>query len=96
MNRQGDTQPRAGRYHAYNAVLRHHFGKPRAAMTLAELEAVVGWLERNRLADYLHLLDNDPRYRFSATQRGHAVPPVTRRSSPVARMPTTRASGVKQ
>ena len=48
-------------------------------MTVAELEAVIGWLERNRLADYLHLLDNDPRYRFSANQRGHNIPPAARR-----------------
>ena len=48
-------------------------------MTLAELEAVVGWLERHRLADYLHLLDNDPRYRFSAAHRGHWQPPAARR-----------------
>ena len=28
-------------------------------MTLAELEAALAWLERNRLADFLHLLDGD-------------------------------------
>jgi hypothetical protein len=43
-------------------------------MTLAELEAVVGWLERNRLSDHLALLDRDPHYRFSAASRGHVIP----------------------
>ena len=80
-DRYPDTRRRGGSYHAYNAILRHHFGKSRAAMTVAELEAVIGWLERNRLADYLHLLDNDPHYRFSANQRGHSIPPVARRSA---------------
>lgn len=69
----GGRRRQGSGYHAYNAVLRNHFGKPRAQMTLAELEAVVGWLERHRLADHLNLLDNDPRYRFSAARRGHRI-----------------------
>jgi hypothetical protein len=47
-------------------------------MTLAELEAAVGWLERNRLADQLHLLDGDPRYAWIARKRGEWKPPVGR------------------
>jgi hypothetical protein len=70
----------AGDYHAYNAILRNRFGKPRAEMTLADLEAVVGWLERNRLSDHFDLLDGDQHYRFSAARRGHAIPRTARRS----------------
>ena len=59
-----------GRYHGYNAVLKRATGgKSRAEMTLAELEAAVSWLERNRLSDHLHLLDGDMRYAWSARQR---------------------------
>ncbi|WP_198383621.1 DEAD/DEAH box helicase family protein [Roseomonas sp. KE2513] len=69
----------AGLYHRYNAALKRVTGdKARAAMTLAELEAAVGWLERNRLADHLHLLDDDPRYAWSARKRGEWKPPVGR------------------
>ncbi|MBV9747446.1 MAG: hypothetical protein JO157_01410 [Acetobacteraceae bacterium] len=51
-------------------------------MGLAELEAAAAWLERNRLADHLHLLDGDPRYAWQARQarrRGEWAPPVGRR-----------------
>ena len=59
-----------GRYHGYNAVLKRvSGGKRRAEMTLAELEAAVSWLERNRLSDHLHTLDGDMRYAWSARQR---------------------------
>ncbi len=64
----------AGAYHAYNAILRNHFGKSRVQMSLIELEACVGWLERNRLFDHLVLLRNDYHYRFSALRRGHTIP----------------------
>jgi superfamily II DNA or RNA helicase len=70
----------ASEYHAYNAVLRNCFGKPRAEMTLSELEAVISWLERHRLSDYLHVLEEDQHYRFSAARRGHAIPRTGRRS----------------
>ncbi len=73
------VRPPSGGYHAYNAILRNYFGKPRAQMTLAELEAAVGWLERNRLSDYFHLLDGDQRYWFSASRRGHIIPRAARR-----------------
>jgi hypothetical protein len=56
-------------YHAYNAVLKRVLGKSRAEMSIAELEAAVGWLERNRLADHLSRLAGDPRYAWSARQR---------------------------
>ena len=68
-----------GLYHRYNAALKRATGnKSRARMTLAELEAAVGWLERNRLADHLHLLDDDPRYAWTARKRGEWKPPVGR------------------
>ena len=44
-------------------------GKGRAEMTLAELEAAVSWLERNRLSDHLHLLEGDMRYAWSVRRR---------------------------
>jgi superfamily II DNA or RNA helicase len=70
-------------YHAYNAVVKRIFGKSRAAMSLAELEAVVGWLERNRISDHLHLVEDDPQYRWSLAQRRADRPwrmPVGKRS----------------
>ena len=68
-----------GLYHRYNAVLKRRTGdKPRAEMGLQELEAAIGWLERNRLADHAHVLDGDPRYRWTLRQRGEWTPPVGR------------------
>ncbi|GJD51659.1 hypothetical protein OPKNFCMD_4414 [Methylobacterium crusticola] len=56
--------------HRYNAVLKRLFGnKGRAAMTAAELEAALAWLERNRLQDHLHLLDGDARYAWTLRRR---------------------------
>ncbi len=71
-----------GGYHRYNAALKRVLGKSRAEMTLPELEAAVGWLERNRLQDSLHLLDGDARYAWTARQRGEWRPPTgkTRRT----------------
>jgi hypothetical protein len=43
-------------YHAYNAVLKRLFGKARGVMTQAELEAEIGWLERNRIRSHLDLI----------------------------------------
>jgi hypothetical protein len=54
-------------------VLRKIFGKSRAEMTLDELEAVIGWLDRNRIGDHLHLLQDDPQYRWSAETRSGRV-----------------------
>ena len=56
-----------GRYQGFNVVLKRVTGgKGRAEMTLAELEAAVAWLERNRLSDHVELLDGDMRYAWSA------------------------------
>ena len=67
-----------GLYHRYNAVLKRTcVNKGRAEMTLAELEAAAAWLERNRLADHLHLLDGDSRYTWTLRQRtGEWKPPI--------------------
>ncbi|WP_207539566.1 DEAD/DEAH box helicase [Sabulicella rubraurantiaca] len=61
-----------GTYHRYNAVLKRVMGKGRGLMTLAELEATVGWLERNRLAEHLHLVEGDPRYAHRARRVNEA------------------------
>src|SRR5919202_1260619 len=59
-----------GVYHRYNAVLKRVLGnKGRAEMTLAELEAAVAWLERNRVFDHPHVLEGDPRYAWTVTVR---------------------------
>jgi hypothetical protein len=71
--------PKGQGYHRYNAVLKRVMGnKGRAEMTLAELEAAIGWLERNRLSDHLYLLEGDPRYAWTARQRSEWVPPIER------------------
>ncbi|WP_412759997.1 DEAD/DEAH box helicase [Methylobacterium guangdongense] len=68
--------PRGGNLaHRYNAVLKRVLGKGRATMTLPELEAALGWLERNRLSDHLDCLDGDARYAWSARQRRGRWPP---------------------
>ena len=60
-------------YHAYNAVLKRVLGKSRTEMTLAELEAALGWLERNRLSDHLPLIADDPQYRWSRSHRADRI-----------------------
>jgi hypothetical protein len=60
-------------YHAYNAVLKRVLGKARSDMGLAELEAAAGWLERNRISEHLHLLEEDPHYRWSSRRQGRAA-----------------------
>lgn len=68
-----------GLYHRYNAALKRvSGGKSRAQMTLAELEAASSWLERNRLSEHLHVLENDPHYAWTARKRGDWTPPVGR------------------
>ncbi len=80
-----------GLYHRYNAALKRVTGnKSRARMTLAELEAAIGWLERNRVSEHLHLLDDDPRYAWTARQRGEWRPPVGRPHKPAETQPKTR------
>ncbi|MCI0755392.1 DEAD/DEAH box helicase [Teichococcus vastitatis] len=65
-----------GLYHRYNAILKRVMGnKARAQMTLMELEASIGWLERNRLSDHLHLVADDPRYAWTARKRREWRPP---------------------
>jgi superfamily II DNA or RNA helicase len=59
----------AGAHHAYAAALKRVMGKGRAEMSLAELEATVAWLERNRISDHLHLLEGDARFTWIARQR---------------------------
>ena len=59
----------AGAHHAYSAALKRVMRKGRAAMSLAELEATIAWLERNRLSDHLHLLEEDAKYAWTARQR---------------------------
>jgi hypothetical protein len=71
----------AGLYHAYNAALKRALGgRSRGEMTLAELEAAVEWLGRNRLRDHLHLLEGDHRFgwRAAGRPRGEWRPPVGR------------------
>ncbi|AWN38445.1 DEAD/DEAH box helicase [Methylobacterium radiodurans] len=73
--------PRGGNLaHRYNAVLKRVTGKDRASMTLAELEAALAWLERNRLSDHAHLLDGDARYAWSVRQRRRGWSPAGRRA----------------
>ena len=66
---EADPGGRPVGYHAYNAVLKRVFGKPRAAMSLAELETLVAWLERNRVSGHLELIRDDHRYDWSARRR---------------------------
>ena len=69
----------AGLYHAYNAALKRALGgKGRGEMSLAELEAAVEWLGRNRLREHLHLLEDDHRFGWRARPRGQWQPPVGR------------------
>jgi hypothetical protein len=66
---QLDFGPHAN--HRYNAVLKRVTGRGRAEMGAAELEAALAWLERNRIADHLHMLEGDARYAWD-TRRGTA------------------------
>jgi superfamily II DNA or RNA helicase len=59
----------AGAHHAYSAALKRVMRKGRAEMSLAELEAAIAWLERNRISDHLHLLQGDAKYAWTARQR---------------------------
>ena len=69
----------AGLYHGYNAVLKRVMGnRSRGEMTIAELEVALGWLERHRLSDHVHLLEGDPRYAWSVRKRHGWTPPVGR------------------
>ncbi|HQT77585.1 MAG: restriction endonuclease subunit R [Rhodospirillales bacterium 20-64-7] len=68
-----------GLYHGYNAVLKRIMGnRSRGEMTIAELEASLGWLERHRLSDHLDLLQGDPKYAWTVRKRNGWAPPVGR------------------
>jgi hypothetical protein len=83
-----------GLYHRYNAVLKRMTGnKSRADMTLAELEAAIGWLERNRLSDHTTMLDGDARYDWTARKRTEWKPPVGRADG--GRGGVSRSSGAR-
>jgi hypothetical protein len=45
-------------------------------MSLAELEAAVEWLGRNRLHDHLNLLEGDHRFGWRARPHGNWKPPA--------------------
>jgi superfamily II DNA or RNA helicase len=68
-------------YHAYNAVLKRVFAKPRAEMAQAELEAVIVWLKHNRISGQVELIQGDHRYDWSARQRrtGRRAEPAEKR-----------------
>lgn len=67
---EGQAAAGAG-YHAYNAVLKRVLGgKARSEMSVEELEAAIGWMERNRLSDHVHLLEGDARFQWSAARQG--------------------------
>lgn len=68
-----------GLYHRANAILKRVTGnKTRAEMTAPELEAAIGWLERNRLAKHDAVLESDARYAWTTRQRREWRPPVGR------------------
>jgi hypothetical protein len=52
-------------------------------MTLAELEAAIEWLGRNRLSEHLPALGADHRFRWRVRQTGEWRPPVGRAGSGV-------------
>ncbi len=66
-------------------------------MTLAKLDTAVGWLERNRLSEQMHLLHDDPRHAWTARKRGawggssdrHQPGPPANRSRQIPRCRTT-------
>jgi hypothetical protein len=83
----------AGLYHSYNAVLKRVMGnRSRAEMTIAELEASLGWLERHRLADHVNLLEGDPKYAWTVRQRRNWAPPVGRADGKPRGAPRSRAA----
>ncbi|KAA0684146.1 DEAD/DEAH box helicase [Roseomonas genomospecies 6] len=72
-------------YHTYNAVLKRCMNKARSEMTLSELESAIGWLERNRISDHLHLIADDPQYRWSSRRKARGAGSVTAFSKPERR-----------
>ncbi len=85
-----------GLYHRYNAILKRRTGnKPRAQMSLSDLEAAVSWLERNRLADHAAVLKDDPRYGWTVRQRQDWAPPVGRTDGRPRGAPRTPAQPLR-
>jgi hypothetical protein len=87
-----------GNYHRLNAVLKRVMGgKGRGEMTTAEMEAAIGWLERKRLAEHVHLVRDDPRYAFTARRvalaSGALAEAGQRRSMPARRGVVASAGG---
>ena len=81
-----------GLYHSYNAVLKRVMNnRSRAEMTIAELEAALGWLERHRLSDHVNLLEGDPKYTWTVRQRRDWTPPVGRVDGKPRGAPRSRA-----
>lgn len=77
-----------GLYHRYNAVLKRVLGnKSRAEMTLSELEAALAWLERNRLAEHLYLLEGDARYAWEVRRRRDWRPRAGRNGAAASKTP---------
>jgi hypothetical protein len=77
-----------GLYHRYNAVLKRVLGnKGRAEMTLAELEAALAWLERNRLVDHLHVLEGDARYAWTVAARRRSASVAAHRATAARKRP---------
>ena len=82
----------AGLYHRYNAVLKRIMNnRSRAEMTMAELEAALGWLERHRLAEHVDVLEGDSKYAWTARQRAKWTPPVGRTDGRPRGAPRSRA-----
>ena len=69
------------RAHRYNAILKRALGKARGEMMIAELEAALAWLERNRLVDHAHLLEGDERYAWAVRQSAGKRRVVKRRTT---------------
>ncbi len=66
---------------ARRRLKRRTANKLRAQLSLAELEAAVSWLERNRLSDHAEAVEGDPRYGWTVRQRREWTPPVGRLDS---------------
>jgi hypothetical protein len=69
-------------------VLKRVLGnKGRAEMTLAELEAALAWLERNRLVDHLHVLEGDARYAWTVAARRRSASAAAHRATAARKRP---------
>lgn len=92
---EGARQAPAGQglYHRYNAILKRCSGnKARAELTASELEAAIGWLERNRLADHDAVLAGDARYVWTTRHRKDWTPPIGRTDGKPRGAPPSQSS----